>query len=245
MCSIWEKVSGAIMMRVYRRKERPAAQEGKGRPPSGPADRGQAFAPLLLTSATTVRENAATCEYPSPGPTRPSMPSRAPAPPPAGATLSPKVCLQVAKACACFHLRKAARVVTQIYDESLSPAGLSSGQFVLLLAVRLLDAPTLQQLAATIWVDRTALGRTVQPLARRGYVRVTRGEDRRARVVTLTPAGHRALRTGYAHWKKAQRRMLRLLGNAGLKSLLATLDDSLRALRPAPGARSARRRARA
>jgi len=173
------------------------------------------------------------------------MSSRPSASPPAGATLSPEVCAQVAKVCACFHLRKTARVVTQIYDESLSPAGLSSGQFVLLLAVRLLGAPTLQQLAATVWVDRTALGRTVQPLARRGYVRVTRGEDRRARVVTLTPAGHRALRTGYTHWVKAQQRMLRLLGDAGLKSLLGTLDDSLRTLRPDPATRPARRRTRA
>ena len=37
-----------------------------------------------------------------------------------------------AKVCACFNLRKASRVVTQLFNKALQPSGLRSTQFVLL-----------------------------------------------------------------------------------------------------------------
>lgn len=134
--------------------------------------------------------------------------------------------------CACFNLRRVSRSVTQIYDNALAPLGLSSGQFMLLLAVRLLGETSLLRLADTVSTDRSVLSRTVRPLEDRGLLTIIPGDDRRTRRITLTPAGHRALAEGYGHWQEAQRRMAELLGAKQLEQLLGTLDQSMRNIQP-------------
>ena len=44
---------------------------------------------------------------------------------------------EVARTCACANLRKAARAVTQVFDEALAPSGLRITQFTLLVTSRL------------------------------------------------------------------------------------------------------------
>ncbi len=134
--------------------------------------------------------------------------------------------------CACFNLRRVSRSVTQIYDNALAPLGLSSGQFMLLLAVRLLGETSLLRLADTVSTDRSVLSRTVRPLEDRGLLTIIPGDDRRTRRITLTAAGHRALAEGYGHWQEAQRRMGELLGPKQLGELLGTLDQSMRNIQP-------------
>ncbi len=153
--------------------------------------------------------------------------------------------------CACFNLRKISRSVTLIYDEALAPLGLSSGQFTLLLAVRLLGETSLLRLAATVGADRSVLSRTVRPLEDRGLLAIDSGHDRRTRRIALTAAGQQALTKGYARWQEAQARMAALLGATQLDRLIATLDQSMRGLQPrrprerTRTARGSRRRPRA
>lgn len=150
--------------------------------------------------------------------------------------LSPELKLQQARhavrVCACFSLRRASRAVTLIYDDALAPLGLSSGQFVLLLAVRLRGETSQQQLADTVWTDHSVMSRTVRPLEERGLLKIMPGRDRRIRKVTLSPAGHRLLLSAHASWQQAQARMTRLLGAPRLGRLLSALDQSLRNIQP-------------
>ena len=139
---------------------------------------------------------------------------------------------QAVRVCACFNLRRVSRAVTQVYDDALTPLGLSSGQFMLLLAVRMLGETSLLRLADTVWTDRSVLSRTVRPLEDRGLLRIIPGTDRRTRKITLTPAGQRALKDGYARWQGAQARMTELLGAKQLGQLLGTLDQSMRTIQP-------------
>jgi DNA-binding MarR family transcriptional regulator len=145
--------------------------------------------------------------------------------------------------CACFNLRRAARTVTQIYDEALAPLGLSSGQFHLLLAVRLHGEARLQQLADTVSSDRSVLSRTVRPLVARRLLSMQTGRDRRTRAIALTAEGHRALVAGQACWQHAQARVVARLGEPLLGRLLGTLEGTLKSLTaPRKRARSARAR---
>ena len=54
---------------------------------------------------------------------------------------------EVARACACANLRKAARVVTQLFDGVLAPSGLKATQFTLLVTSRLMGETTVGELA--------------------------------------------------------------------------------------------------
>lgn len=151
----------------------------------------------------------------------PAVPPRVP---------SPAECLAAAEACACFNVRRAARSVTQVYDEALSAVNVSSGQFVILLSVRILSQATMQKLAETVALDRSALSRAVQPLLRRELLSIEPGRDRRTKLITLSPAGMQMLADGAPHWERAQARMRGALGEDGFDGLLRTSRESFERL---------------
>src|SRR6476659_8600571 len=93
--------------------------------------------------------------------------------------------LRIGQACACFHLRRATRALTQLYDDALRPAGVRTTQFTLLNAIRIAGPATVRRLATTVVMDRTTLTRDLRPLERQGLVLIEPGEDRRERKVDL------------------------------------------------------------
>jgi len=104
---------------------------------------------------------------------------------------------EIARACACANLRRAARAVTQLFDEALAPSGLRTTQFTLLVTSRLMGESTINELAERMAMDRTTLSRNLKPLVRSGLLEMQPGEDGRTRLVRLTPAGEKALEEAY------------------------------------------------
>ncbi|WP_221029582.1 MarR family winged helix-turn-helix transcriptional regulator [Actomonas aquatica] len=139
-------------------------------------------------------------------------------------------CQAAAEACACFNIRRTARLVTHVYDEALAPLKVSSGQFVILLAARILDAGTMQELAEAVSLDRSALSRSLRPLVARGLLSINVGQDRRRREVSITADGMQLLADGAPHWQQAQDRMQAALGGNGFEGLLRMSKDSFAAL---------------
>jgi DNA-binding MarR family transcriptional regulator len=127
---------------------------------------------------------------------------------------------EVARACACANLRKAARALTQLFDEALAPSGLRVTQFTLLVTSRLMGESTINELAEGMAMDRTTLSRNLKPLLRSGLLEVRPGEDGRTRLVRLTPAGERALEEAYPLWHGAQRETVSALGEERHEALL-------------------------
>jgi DNA-binding MarR family transcriptional regulator len=141
--------------------------------------------------------------------------------------------------CACGRLRRATRAITQMYDDEMAPAGLRVTQFSLLRTLARVGPSRITALAATAMLDRTALSRNLDPLIARGLVRIAPGrDDARTREATLTAKGEGALRAAEPHWRRAQARVRKLLGDSRLDALIATLG-TLEALHPAPADRDA------
>jgi DNA-binding MarR family transcriptional regulator len=115
---------------------------------------------------------------------------------------------EVADGCACRNLRRTARAVTQLYDETLRPTGLRITQFTLLVAVAIREPVLVTRLADTLSLDRTTLARDLRPLTERGLVEIAAGEDRRTRVVRLTRQGRQAIGRAYPLWQRAQARIV-------------------------------------
>lgn len=139
-------------------------------------------------------------------------------------------------ACACGRLRRATRALTQRYDDLMAPSGLRVTQFSLLRTIATSGTCRLSNLAETLLLDRTALSRTLDPLAERGLVDITAGRDARTREVSLTRAGERALKAALPHWQRAQSEVATRIGADKLEALIATLRD-IEALHPDPGGR--------
>ena len=139
-------------------------------------------------------------------------------------------------ACACGRLRRAARAVTQLYDDALAPSGLRVTQFSLLRTLARLGPMRITALAGATLIDRTALSRNLDPLVARGLLLIVPGRDARTREVALTRAGAAAIRAAEPCWKRAQASVSKLLGKAQLDTLVATLAE-LETLHPAPAMR--------
>jgi DNA-binding MarR family transcriptional regulator len=132
--------------------------------------------------------------------------------------------------CLCLAAQKAARTLARRFDEALRPAGLTSGQFSLLMSLNQSQPPSIGCIAALLAMDRTTLTANLKPLERRGLVRAaTDPADRRGRLVSLTPAGRKILRTALPIWKRTHaetdNRLPRRDG-AALRAALAALSSS-------------------
>ena len=130
---------------------------------------------------------------------------------------------EIEATCACSNVRKAARAVTQLFDEVLQPTGLRSTQFPLLVAVALRGEAPVTQLSRELVMDRTTLARNLKPLESQGLLTINAGTDRRKHLVRLTERGRQALATALPYWEQAQDRVVTYLGQPQWHTLLAEL----------------------
>ena len=129
--------------------------------------------------------------------------------------------------CACFNLRKAARSVTQMYDEALRPAGVRGTQFALLMAVQMVGPLTVNQLADSVVMDRTTLSRNLKLIENQGLVSIEPGKDKRERMVNLTPAGEAVLEKSYPYWENVQADIVNKMGLNEFERLLELLNKTV------------------
>ena len=105
--------------------------------------------------------------------------------------------------CLCLHAQRAARVLARRFDDALRPVGLTNGQFSLLNSLNRPAPAGMAAVASLLGMDRTTLTAALKPLARRGLVTVAADpDDRRSRLMTLTPEGRSVLARAIGIWKR-------------------------------------------
>lgn len=125
--------------------------------------------------------------------------------------------------CASFNLRKASRLMAQVYDRQLQPSGLNNTQFTLLAVTSRRGPISITALAGLLGMDRTTLTRNLRLVERDGLLQVTAGRDARTRDVRLTGKGSKALKKATPLWQEAQTRVVETLGRAHWRDLLKEL----------------------
>jgi DNA-binding MarR family transcriptional regulator len=132
--------------------------------------------------------------------------------------------LEVRDACLCLHVQRAARALARRFDDALRPAGLTSGQLSLLMSLNRPDPAEMAQVASLLAMDRTTLTANLKPLQRRGLVNVAQADnDRRRRLLTLTPAGRTTLAAAVPIWRQTHQTIEALLGDSRPDQLRADL----------------------
>jgi DNA-binding MarR family transcriptional regulator len=122
-------------------------------------------------------------------------------------------------------LRRATRKLGQFYDDVLAPSGLRATQQGLLYQIHIGDEPAMGAIAAALIMDLSALGHTLKPLIRDGFVETFADkDDRRIKRVRLTPLGRRKLEEVMKLWRIAQQRFEDMVGKDQAASLRAALD---------------------
>jgi len=135
------------------------------------------------------------------------------------------------RVCTNTSLRLAARRLGQLYDEALTPMGLKATQLALIAEIEKLMAafpqgPTLQDLAARLAIQLSALTHALRPLVRDGLVELRAdAKDRRTKHGVLTSLGKARLSEGVVRWAAANDRVEAVLGPASAASLRALADQ--------------------
>ena len=132
-------------------------------------------------------------------------------------------CAEVLATCACESVRRADRGVTALYQHALASSDVRPAQLPILVAAHLAGAVPVTVLAERLSLDRTTLTRNLAVLEAAGLVRLEDHEDRRVRLVVLTPDGRAALEAAIESWRTAQARMTETFGPERLAALVAEL----------------------
>ncbi len=138
---------------------------------------------------------------------------------------------EMGRTCACFNLRRAARLVTQRFDEAFREFGLKATQLSVLIAVHLVPDAPLSELARALGMDRTSLSRNLQVLERRGLICGKEGDDKRQRRIGITPEGKSLLKRAYPMWRQVQAEVEEAIGEEKWGPLLSGLHEVARKFR--------------
>lgn len=146
------------------------------------------------------------------------------------AAISRETTLRVRDTCLCLHTQRAARALARRFEEVFRPLELTNGQFSLMMALNRPEPPAMGAVAAFLAMDRTTLTAALKPLERRGLVEVKLGaNDKRSRLLTLTPAGQALLAAAVPLWERTHAELEKLLDPTGadaLRKALYTLSGS-------------------
>ncbi len=128
------------------------------------------------------------------------------------------------------HIRRLQQIAVAIVLQECEPLGLTPIQYAALQAVA--NAPGVDQrtLARSIALDTSTTGGVVDRLQARGLLqRNASPDDRRVRLLTLTPDGLALLRQAVPAMRRAQKRILEPLPAAERKAFVQMLGTLVRA----------------
>ncbi len=137
---------------------------------------------------------------------------------------------EIGRSCACFNLRRAARLVTQRFDRILRESGITANQFSILMAVYDREGVLMTRLAAILGMERTTLSRNVSLLTRMGMICTEAGNDKRQRNIAITEDGIGLLEKALPLWRQAQCEVVDAIGTEKWKELLSGLHGLAKTL---------------
>jgi DNA-binding MarR family transcriptional regulator len=134
----------------------------------------------------------------------------------------------IGKRCACFNLRRAARLVTKRFDDAFRDFGLKATQLSVLMSIYYAPHLPLSRLAHSLGMDRTSLTRNLKILVGRNLVMVEESDDKRERRISVTEEGEKMLKDVFPIWRKVQGEIEEILGGEHWGNLLSGLHEVAR-----------------
>ncbi len=126
--------------------------------------------------------------------------------------------------CLCLHVQRAGRSLARRFDEAFRALDLTNQQFSLMMSLNRPEPPGMAAVASVLAMDRTTLTAALKPLERRGLVKVTVDpDDKRGRLLVLTPAGQTLLAHAMPIWTRTHAEIEARLTDGGAQLLRGNL----------------------
>ena len=119
--------------------------------------------------------------------------------------------------CYCANVRHSAQCLTTLYDEALTPLGLTVSQFYLLTRLAILKKANITQWADAAGLERTTMVRNVRALEKLAWLERAEGTGK---TYMLSATGKALLRQTFPVWQDVQARIEQLLGPDDAQALL-------------------------
>ncbi len=138
-----------------------------------------------------------------------------------------KIAKAIATDCIAIRVRFVNRVITGLYERALKPFDIKTSQMAMLvlLSVRGESGPT--DIGKILQMEKSTVSRNVGRMRKKGWLEVTKSDDRLSQAIKVTPKGAEVLAALHAEWAKAQKAARGLLGEEGVRSV-GKLYDTLR-----------------
>ena len=133
--------------------------------------------------------------------------------------------------CTGFNLKKATRVIQNLFDEAFKPVGLEGTQYTVLAHIFVHGPISLSKVADLMHVDRTTLARNLAPLERKSLIEIKPGSDRRSKIINITDEGKKVLADALPLWKKTQEKIKGALGIENWESMISNLSGLVKELK--------------
>jgi len=127
--------------------------------------------------------------------------------------------------CALATTRRAARLLTQLYDSHLSAYGIEAAQFAMLMTLEASPDKGQTALAQALGMDKTTVSRNLKVLMSRGWIESGKGSDARRRQLSLTWEGRELLAKATPGWKRAQKSLNDALSGMEWAAMLAAIHE--------------------
>lgn len=127
--------------------------------------------------------------------------------------------------CINLSLKKADRVINNVYNKYLSECGLSVSQFSAMRVINFVGVCTAQIIQDILILDQTTLSRNMKRMVSDGLVAMKEDKlDRRRKLLSLTPKGKTLFDAGERQWQLAQKEIRGVLGEDVADTIIRLSD---------------------
>ena len=133
--------------------------------------------------------------------------------------ITPDQATDLNEACIADKFRLLNRVVTNLYDEALSPIGITTSQMNILVVVAKYGEATSNKVCHWLHLEKSTFSRNVRLLKDNGWIESIPGEGR-SHKLRLTSKGTEILNKGLPLWKGAQAQANSMLGETSVDEVV-------------------------
>ncbi len=130
---------------------------------------------------------------------------------------------EIARECVGARVRMLNRLVSRIYDDQVRPHGLKFSQMNILTVVTLHGPVQPVEVARILSLEKSTLSRNVSLMEANGWLETLPGRGN-AQLLRATAQGRRLLKKAAPGWRKAQKRVVSLLGGRTAAAVRRAVD---------------------
>ena len=133
---------------------------------------------------------------------------------------------QMGKICPTFHLKKATRIVSKIFDKNMKKIGINTGQFSLLSTLLIVKKSiNITNLSTIMAMDRTTLTRNLKNLEKLKCITINKNKDDfRIKEFHVTDKGIDKIRKGIDAWDTSYNELKKIFDEDFLSVLIKHLN---------------------